>query len=146
MYVCLIIKLIDIECYSYVAQTRDRICHRPWHTVGPIRRVIRSVIRRVNRVIRRVIRSVIRSVIRRVNRVIRRVIRSVIRRVNRVIRRVIRQGVRMSYEILSYVMSEGPPFTSYVKSYHSDLNGQECHSVVIRRYDSTYDKQKNCQT
>ena len=60
MYVCLIIKLIDIECYSYVAQTRDRICHRPWHTVGPIRSVIRSVIRRVNRVIRRVIRQGVR--------------------------------------------------------------------------------------
>ena len=51
----------------------------------------------------------------------------------------------MSYEILSYVMSEGP-FHVIRQVIPSVLNGQKCHSVVIRRYDSTYDKQKNCQT
>ena len=62
------------------------------------------------------------------------------------IRSVIRKWCTYVVRNLVIRHVRGHIFTSYNKSYGPVHNGQDCHSVVIRTYDFSYDKQKNCQT
>jgi len=51
----------------------------------------------------------------------------------------------MSYEILSYVKSVGI-FSCHTSSHTAQSTMAKNVIVVIRTYDFSYDKQKNCQT